>query len=74
MPGNARVIGKRSLGSGPDLEAIYGQLESYLEKVERNILAAALEDCGGNRTRTAEKLGISFRSFRYRLKKLGLGD
>ena len=60
--------------SGPDLEAIYGQLESYLEKVERNILAAALEDCGGNRTRTAEKLGISFRSFRYRLKKLGLGD
>ncbi len=52
----------------------FGDLESYLENIEREVLSAALEECRWNRTQAAKLLGISFRSLRYRLKKLGLDD
>lgn len=51
-----------------------GDLEGYLESIERDILSAALEECRWNKTATAKLLGISFRSLRYRLKKLNLDD
>ena len=51
-----------------------GDLEGYLEEVERKILVTALEESRWNKTATAKVLGISFRSLRYRLKKLGLDD
>lgn len=47
-------------------------LESYLEEIEKDILQSALEECRWNKTAAAEKLGMSFRSMRYRLKKLGI--
>jgi len=47
-------------------------LESYLEKLERKAIMKALEATRYNKTAAAEKLGISFRALRYRLKKLGL--
>lgn len=50
------------------------ELEKWLEQVERSILLKALEKSGGVRTKAAEILGISFRSIRYRLSKLGIGD
>ena len=61
-------------GSSPGLrlEEAYGDLEGYLEDIERQILSTALEESRWNKTKTAELLGISFRSLRYRLKKLGL--
>lgn len=49
-----------------------GNLEEYLEAVERKILTQALEENRWNRTAAAERLGLSFRSMRYRLKKLGI--
>ncbi|WP_206046939.1 sigma-54-dependent transcriptional regulator [Mangrovimicrobium sediminis] len=52
----------------------YGNLEGYLEDIEREILSKALEDSRWNKTATAKLLGISFRSLRYRLKKLGLDE
>jgi two-component system response regulator PilR (NtrC family) len=52
----------------------YGDLEGYLENLEREIISAALEECRWNKTATAKLLGISFRSLRYRQKKLGLDD
>ncbi len=55
-------------------EEAYGDLEGYLEDIERQILSRALEESRWNRTATAKLLGISFRSLRYRLKKLGLED
>ena len=55
-------------------EAAYGDLEGYLAQIEREILSRALEETRWNRTATAKLLGISFRSLRYRLKKLGLDD
>ncbi len=46
-------------------------LERVLEDVERRYVTEALERTGGNRTEAARLLGISFRSIRYRLDKLG---
>lgn len=47
-------------------------LEAYLEKIEKQILMEALNRTHWNRTLAAKKLGMSFRSLRYRLKKFGL--
>jgi two-component system response regulator PilR (NtrC family) len=43
-----------------------------LEEIRRELMAQALERAGGVQTRAAELLGISFRSFRYYAKKVGL--
>lgn len=66
-------------GIGPDCAVMDDipanfQLEPWLEDVERTILLKALEKSGGVRTKAAEILGISFRSMRYRLEKLGIGE
>lgn len=47
-------------------------LEQYLDRLERQALQAALEKTGGNRTAAARLLGLSFRSMRYRLERLGI--
>lgn len=47
-------------------------LEDYLEDIEREILTQTLEQCRWNKTAAAEQLGMSFRSMRYRLKKLNI--
>ena len=52
----------------------YGDLEGYLENIERQVISTALEECRWNKTATAKLLGVSFRSLRYRLKKLGLDN
>ncbi len=58
-------------GGVPDLTQI-DNLEAYLENVERQLLLQALEETRWNRTAAAQRLNLSFRSMRYRLKKLGL--
>ena len=76
-PANAKSTERPTTGAGPiqlDLEAAYGDLEAYLASIEKEILGKALEETRWNRTATAKLLGISFRSLRYRLKKLGLED
>jgi Nif-specific regulatory protein len=40
-----------------------------LEKMERQIIEATLQEMDGNRRRTAEKLGVSLRWLQYRLKE-----
>jgi two-component system, NtrC family, response regulator PilR len=47
-------------------------LEDYLDDVERQALLKALEETRWNRTAAARKLGMTLRSLRYRLAKLGL--
>ncbi|WP_010489692.1 sigma-54-dependent transcriptional regulator [Pseudomonas sp. S9] len=47
-------------------------LEDYLEDIERKLIVQALEETRWNRTAAAQRLGLSFRSMRYRLKKLGI--
>ncbi len=47
-------------------------LDAQLADQERQAIATALRQTGGNRTAAARLLGLSFRQLRYRLKKLGL--
>jgi two-component system response regulator PilR (NtrC family) len=47
-------------------------LDEYLAEIEKKILLQALQQTQGVKLRAAELLGISFRSFRYRLFKYGL--
>jgi two-component system response regulator PilR (NtrC family) len=49
-------------------------LERYLDQIERSYLVEGLRRADGVKTRAAEMLGLSFRSFRYRLAKHGLTD
>ncbi len=46
-------------------------LEAYMTAVKGYYFREALEICGGNRTRAARLLGMSFRAFRYWLQQLG---
>jgi two-component system response regulator PilR (NtrC family) len=48
------------------------QLDEVLAEIERRFLLQALERTNGVRTAAAKLLGLTFRSFRYRLAKLGL--
>lgn len=57
-----------------DYNPAMGALEDYLEEIERKAIANALEDNKWNKTAAAKQLGLSFRSFRYRLKKLNMED
>jgi two-component system response regulator PilR (NtrC family) len=51
-----------------------GSLDDYLNDIERQEILAALDHCRWNKTETAKNLGISFRSLRYRLKKLDIDE
>ena len=47
-------------------------LEVYLGNIERDLILKTLQETKYNRTKAAEKLGITFRALRYKLKKLGI--
>jgi len=47
-------------------------LDDILEDIERGYLSKALDCSNGNKNKAAELLGVSFRSLRYRLDKLGI--
>jgi two-component system, NtrC family, response regulator PilR len=58
----------------PEYDPAMGSLEDYLEAIERKAITLALEENKWNKTAAAKQLGLSFRSFRYRLKKLDLDN
>lgn len=47
-------------------------LPDFLEDVEKRAIVNALEKTNNNKTAAAKLLGVSFRTLRYRLSKLGL--
>ena len=48
-------------------------LEEVMAETEKNFLTAALKKTGNSKMRAAELLRISFRSFRYKVKKYDIG-
>ncbi|EQD51811.1 type 4 fimbriae expression regulatory protein pilR [mine drainage metagenome] len=70
-PDDIRV--RRSQRSQAPERAPDRPLPDYLDDLEREQMRQALRECRGNKTEAAKRLGISFRQFRYRMKKLGLG-
>ncbi len=69
--GDAPAAGAATDGAGGQLAQI-DDLEDFLENIERQAIMQALEETRWNRTAAAQRLGLSFRSMRYRLKKLGI--
>jgi two-component system, NtrC family, response regulator PilR len=55
--------------AGPDSAV---PLENYLGEIERQAILKALDETRWNRTAAAKKLGMTLRSLRYRLAKLGI--
>jgi two-component system response regulator PilR (NtrC family) len=51
-----------------------GPLPAYLDKVERDAILAALAKTGFNRTAAAKLLGLTFRTLRYRMQRLGIKE
>ena len=49
-------------------------LQESLDSNERELILAALEATGHNRTAAARRLGVTFRSLRYRLQRLNIAD
>ncbi|WP_226704091.1 sigma-54-dependent transcriptional regulator [Microbulbifer elongatus] len=62
----------REAYAGQFAVAGFDTLDDFLQTIERDAIESALQQTHWNKTAAAEKLGISFRSLRYRLKKLGL--
>jgi two-component system response regulator PilR (NtrC family) len=59
----------------PELPIVDGQnmpLQDFLDKLERDSIVKALMENKYNRTRAAKMLGITVRSLRYRMERLGL--
>lgn len=49
-------------------------LQDYLDQVEKQAILEALNKTRFNRTAAAKLLGVTFRSLRYRMERLGLND
>jgi two-component system response regulator PilR (NtrC family) len=73
LPPSVRAAGPRTSGTMVDSLPTSGfDLESHVQGIERGYIAAALERAGGVQVKAAELLGMSFRSFRYYVKKYNL--
>ena len=66
------AVGRASEGSERLPESGF-VLDQHVQSIEREYLAQALQQAGGVKVRAAGLLGMSFRSFRYYLKKYHLG-
>jgi len=53
-------------------QKLKGSLNEILETVERGLILEALKESGGVQTRASERLGISERVLRYKLKKYNI--
>ncbi len=62
--------------SSPDMPRLTHDynLDRYMEDLEKDILLKALKKAEGVKTEAARLLGISFRSFRYKLQKYGIKE
>lgn len=60
--------------SRPDKTSITGKypLPDYLDQVEKQALHEALQQTNFNRTEAAKLLGLTFRTMRYRMERLGI--
>jgi two-component system, NtrC family, response regulator PilR len=61
-----------SAAAGSTMLPMDVSLSDYLEDIEKRTILQALEKTNNNKTAAAKLLGISFRTLRYRLSKLGL--
>lgn len=70
MPEDLLLESEKAAAFQPNISAL--PLPDYLEKIEKQLILDALEKSGQNKTAAAKLLGVSFRTLRYRLAKLGI--
>ena len=81
---NEESVTHRSILQGSDEKAILSKLkdgqlpsqglEHYLQEQEKQLIITALKQTAWNKTQAAELLGTTFRSLRYRMKKLEIAE
>lgn len=71
-----QIFAERSFLLTDDCEIPEGgvDLENMLNNIEKKYLLKALDKTGGAKKKAGDLLGMSFRSFRYRLAKFGLDN
>jgi two-component system response regulator PilR (NtrC family) len=73
MKGDSQSEGQTEIRlPSPDFSRGKIKLDEILGQVERIYLLAALQQVGGVKKKAADLLGITLRSMRYRLNKLGI--
>ena len=73
LPPSVRSVAPRpEPGSSDPLPDTGFDLEAHVKDIERGYIAQALERAGGVQVKAAGLLGMSFRSFRYSVKKYNL--
>ncbi|MGE3510313.1 MAG: sigma-54-dependent transcriptional regulator [Vicinamibacterales bacterium] len=75
LPPTLRASKPASRSEQPPSDALPASgfdLEAHVKEIERGYIAQALERAGGVQVKAAELLGMSFRSFRYYVKKYNL--
>jgi two-component system response regulator PilR (NtrC family) len=68
-PAAAEDVGARAAEG-----ALGAPLPEYLDRVEREAILEALSRTNFNRTAAAKLLGVTFRTLRYRMQRLGIKD
>ena len=75
MPAPLRAVSEanRAADVAPAVSAgIPSDLQSHLDRQEREILVQTLRETGFNRTAAAARLGLSLRQMRYRIARLNI--
>jgi two-component system response regulator PilR (NtrC family) len=60
--------------AGTAATTVGGSLQDHLDQVERQSILDSLKQSNGNRTAAARLLGVTFRSLRYRMARLGMNE
>jgi two-component system response regulator PilR (NtrC family) len=69
-----RPAAAEEAGARPAEGALGAPLPEYLDRVEREAILEALSRTNFNRTAAAKLLGVTFRTLRYRMQRLGIKD
>ena len=69
LPAALRANGAHALSPEDPLPTGFS-MEDYLAQVERDLIDRALTETGGVKKDAAARLGLTFRQFRHRVKKL----
>ena len=72
LPERMRKAPPRVSGAAAPIDWEGVNLDEILSRTEQEWLDRALKETDGNKTRAAQLLGISFRSFRYRLSRFNM--
>ena len=73
LPPSIHGAGPRNGAQAADMLPDAGfDLEAHVKEIERGYIAQALQRAGGVQVKAAELLGMTFRSFRYYVKKYNL--